>query len=170
MTTMFKGKTPESWCCMDCGVNTAPGHPNRKELEGLYIRSAVIKKLTGKETPSPRRRSTTDARFTPFAIPCGKRQAWSRWAAASASAVLRSVSAGACGRRILRAIHSTRCPGPDGAADGRTSRDVRRRRYVRRVQRRADAKRSPQAHTRFSLELGYRVLDQKDGGIVVEYE
>jgi len=29
----------------------APGHSNRKELEGLYIRSAVIKKLTGKETP-----------------------------------------------------------------------------------------------------------------------
>ena len=51
MTTMLRGKTPESWCCVDCGVNTAPGHPNRKELEGLYIRSAVIKKLTGKETP-----------------------------------------------------------------------------------------------------------------------
>jgi len=32
------------------------------------------------------------------------------------------------------------------------------------------AKRSPQAHTWVSLEPGYRVLDQKDGGIVVEYE
>ena len=32
------------------------------------------------------------------------------------------------------------------------------------------AKRAPQAHTWISLEPGYRVLDQKDGGIVVEYE
>ena len=32
------------------------------------------------------------------------------------------------------------------------------------------AKGTPQAHTWISLEPGYRVLDQKDGGIVVEYE
>jgi hypothetical protein len=24
---------PETWCCVDCGVNTAPGVPNRKEME-----------------------------------------------------------------------------------------------------------------------------------------
>jgi hypothetical protein len=24
---------PESWLCVDCGVNTAPGCPNRKEVE-----------------------------------------------------------------------------------------------------------------------------------------
>jgi hypothetical protein len=29
----FKGLTPESWLCVDCGVNTAPGYPNRKEME-----------------------------------------------------------------------------------------------------------------------------------------
>jgi hypothetical protein len=44
-------KTPESWCCVDCGVNTAPGHPDRKEMERLYIKSVAIKKLTGKEIP-----------------------------------------------------------------------------------------------------------------------
>jgi hypothetical protein len=34
-TTDLRGKTPESWCCVDCGVNTAPGHPTREEMEGL---------------------------------------------------------------------------------------------------------------------------------------
>jgi hypothetical protein len=28
-----KGKAPESWLCVDCGINTAPGLPNRKEVE-----------------------------------------------------------------------------------------------------------------------------------------
>jgi hypothetical protein len=31
--TSLTGKTPESWLCVDCGVNTAPGSPNRKEME-----------------------------------------------------------------------------------------------------------------------------------------
>jgi len=31
--TNFDGLTPESWCCIDCGVNTAPGCLNRAELE-----------------------------------------------------------------------------------------------------------------------------------------
>jgi hypothetical protein len=31
--TNFKGITPESWHCIDCGVNTAPGCLNRAELE-----------------------------------------------------------------------------------------------------------------------------------------
>jgi hypothetical protein len=29
----FKGRTAESWLCVDCGVNTAPGFSNRKDLE-----------------------------------------------------------------------------------------------------------------------------------------
>jgi hypothetical protein len=82
-------KTPESWCCVDCGAATT--------------------NLAGKDTP------VTDLRLTRFAIPCGRRLAWSRWAAASASAASRSVSAGTCGRRTLRAIHSMR--GPDDGAD-----------------------------------------------------
>src|SRR5262245_55604388 len=29
----FEGLTPESWCCVDCGVNTAPGMANRAMME-----------------------------------------------------------------------------------------------------------------------------------------
>jgi hypothetical protein len=28
-----RGKIPETWCCVDCGVDTAPGCKNRKEVE-----------------------------------------------------------------------------------------------------------------------------------------
>jgi len=31
--TSLKGATPESWLCVDCGVNTAPGCMTRKEME-----------------------------------------------------------------------------------------------------------------------------------------
>ena len=34
--TDLKGVTPESWNCVDCGVNTAPGFLNRVELEKAY--------------------------------------------------------------------------------------------------------------------------------------
>jgi hypothetical protein len=33
MTECFKGLVPESWLCIDCGVNTAPGMFNRTEME-----------------------------------------------------------------------------------------------------------------------------------------
>jgi hypothetical protein len=29
----LKGKTPETWLCVDCGMNTAPGCSTRAELE-----------------------------------------------------------------------------------------------------------------------------------------
>jgi len=29
----FEGLVPESWCCIDCGMNTAPGMLNRAEME-----------------------------------------------------------------------------------------------------------------------------------------
>jgi hypothetical protein len=29
----FRGLMPESWCCIDCGMNTAPGFSNRVEWE-----------------------------------------------------------------------------------------------------------------------------------------
>jgi hypothetical protein len=32
----FKGVSPESWCCIDCGVNTAPGCSTRAELEQAF--------------------------------------------------------------------------------------------------------------------------------------
>jgi hypothetical protein len=36
MTHDLKGLTPESWCCVDCGVNTFPGCPTRIEMERAY--------------------------------------------------------------------------------------------------------------------------------------
>src|SRR5262245_54613908 len=41
------GLAPESWFCVDCGINTAPGFPNRVELERAYKTSVAIKKLSG---------------------------------------------------------------------------------------------------------------------------
>ena len=35
--TSLKGITPESWLCVDCGVNTSPGSPNRKEAELEFV-------------------------------------------------------------------------------------------------------------------------------------
>jgi hypothetical protein len=32
-TTNLKGLVPESWCCIDCGMNTAPGFTNRVDGE-----------------------------------------------------------------------------------------------------------------------------------------
>jgi len=42
----LKGKTPESWVCIDCGINAAPGHPTRVEYERLYKTSVVMQQLT----------------------------------------------------------------------------------------------------------------------------
>src|SRR5262245_49204042 len=33
----LRGLMPESWLCLDCGVNTAPGWPNRKEAELAFL-------------------------------------------------------------------------------------------------------------------------------------
>jgi len=30
------GQVPESWCCVDCGVNTAPGLSTRVEMESAF--------------------------------------------------------------------------------------------------------------------------------------
>ena len=32
-TQRFEGAVPESWCCIDCGMNTAPGMLNRADIE-----------------------------------------------------------------------------------------------------------------------------------------
>ena len=29
----LRGKVPESWRCIDCGINTAPGHLAREQME-----------------------------------------------------------------------------------------------------------------------------------------
>jgi len=48
-----KGKIPESWNCIDCGVNTAPGLLNRIETERAMNAAVVMKKFTGKEASVP---------------------------------------------------------------------------------------------------------------------
>jgi hypothetical protein len=47
------GKAPESWYCVDCGVNTAPGVPNRIELEKAMKTAIAVGKLTGKDEGVP---------------------------------------------------------------------------------------------------------------------
>ena len=42
----FKGRTPESWDCIDCGINTAPGLPGRVEMERRHNAAGVMQKLT----------------------------------------------------------------------------------------------------------------------------
>jgi hypothetical protein len=32
----LKGITPESWACIDCGINTAPGFPSRTQMEQFF--------------------------------------------------------------------------------------------------------------------------------------
>jgi hypothetical protein len=45
------GLTPESWACVDCGINTFPGAPSRVEMERRWNALAAIKTLsaTGEE-------------------------------------------------------------------------------------------------------------------------
>jgi hypothetical protein len=32
----LRGKAPETWACVDCGINTAPGSQNREQLEQAF--------------------------------------------------------------------------------------------------------------------------------------
>lgn len=36
MGANLKGKIPESWACIDCGINTAPGCSNRFQMEQAF--------------------------------------------------------------------------------------------------------------------------------------
>jgi len=42
----LKGATPESWACVDCGINTAPGFPSRIEMERRYNTAAAMTRTT----------------------------------------------------------------------------------------------------------------------------
>jgi len=41
-----QGVTPESWACVDCGINTWPGFPTRVEIERRYNTLAASKTLS----------------------------------------------------------------------------------------------------------------------------
>jgi hypothetical protein len=43
----LRGRTPESWLCVDCGVNTAPGLLNRLEMEKAVKTAEAAAKLAG---------------------------------------------------------------------------------------------------------------------------
>jgi hypothetical protein len=34
----LEGVMPETWCCIDCGVNTAPGFATRIEAETAFLK------------------------------------------------------------------------------------------------------------------------------------
>jgi len=44
----LKGLLPESWCCVDCGRNTAPGHATRAEMEFAFniLRQESVEQTT----------------------------------------------------------------------------------------------------------------------------
>jgi len=44
--TDLRGKTPESWLCVDCGINTAPGVPTRVDMERAFS-GEVLRVQTG---------------------------------------------------------------------------------------------------------------------------
>jgi len=48
----LKGATPESWACIDCGINTAPGYPTRIEMERLYRTAAALAQMSGEKNPT----------------------------------------------------------------------------------------------------------------------
>jgi hypothetical protein len=47
MAVDAKGKVPESWNCVDCGINTAPGLLNREETERAFSTAIALEKLGG---------------------------------------------------------------------------------------------------------------------------
>ena len=85
------GVTPESWLCVDCGINTAPGYPTRVELERSYKTSVAMKKLSGEAPPI-----TFNDRCEVFMVRDAVWKAvlgWSRWAGVSALGVWKNASA-----------------------------------------------------------------------------
>jgi len=47
-TAMSDLNLPESWTCVDCGINTGPGLLNRADMEKALTAARAIGKLTGK--------------------------------------------------------------------------------------------------------------------------
>ena len=83
------GLLPESWCCVDCNVNTAPGFLNRV---GMEVAIAALGDQWGKKGVGVTERSMTTRRSTPCAMRSGRKPGWRRKAAACASAVSKSGS------------------------------------------------------------------------------
>ena len=54
----LRGKVPESWLCVDCGINTAPGLLNRAEMEKALRTATAIGKLAGNDDPGVKQHIT----------------------------------------------------------------------------------------------------------------
>jgi hypothetical protein len=48
----LKRLVPESWHCVDCGMNTAPGIPSRVEMERAYTAQKAAGALSAAEAPT----------------------------------------------------------------------------------------------------------------------
>lgn len=46
---------PESWACVDCGINTSPGMFNRAEMEKAIRTAEAMSKFTGEEWSIPQK-------------------------------------------------------------------------------------------------------------------
>jgi hypothetical protein len=95
----LEGLYPDSWYCVDCGVNTAPGLPNRAEAENAFA-AGVLKAEQGIDL-----HVTNWCEIYTVRESVWKAAAWRRRADACASAASNSASAGRCGRKIFRATH-----------------------------------------------------------------
>jgi hypothetical protein len=65
-----KGKAPESWNCIDCGINTAPGLLNRIEIERAMDTAIAVEKLGGPKA-SVEQRVGKIPKSTTCVIKCG---------------------------------------------------------------------------------------------------
>ena len=44
------GVTPNSWVCVDCGINIAPGYPTRAEMERQQLKSYISRGRSERRT------------------------------------------------------------------------------------------------------------------------
>ena len=68
----LKGVTPESWFCVDCGFNTAPGCLNRAELEAAFATAEEATRALSCTSP-------TSVKFIQCVSEYGRRREWSQW-------------------------------------------------------------------------------------------
>ena len=66
--TVPKGTVPESWDCIDCGMNTAPGLLNRTELEAAIAHIGVARWKSGRAAIEQIYDDRTEVYFVPKAI------------------------------------------------------------------------------------------------------
>ena len=90
-TDNLQGLIPESWyCCVDCGMNTAPGCFNRADMEAAI--AALGDKWHNNEQGVTQ---TIDDRSEVYTVreAIWLKAGWSRWPGACASAVWKNASA-----------------------------------------------------------------------------